>query len=186
MTIQKLFALIACTFLLSPAWSGTNITSFGNDSVPHNGYRVMQISFVPNFGTNGFAGDSIVNDISLNILAGSVYEVRALEIGSLVNVVQRNSNGCEIAGIGNFVGGNMSGFQCAGLINTVNGMTGLQTAGLLNRAINAKGLQIAGLMNYAAGGPVTLEHFRAIFHFSGCRINQQYAIGRISSGWFNE
>ena len=165
--IQRLLASLACTFILSPAWPGTNsgIPYNVKDSIPHNGYRVMQVSFVPNFGTNGLAGDSIVNDISLNILAGSVYEVNIFEIGSLFNVVQRNIGGCELAGIGNFVGGNVHGFQCAGIINTANGLVGLQTAGLVNRANYANGLQIAGLVNQSSGGPV--KQISGLMNISG-------------------
>lgn len=99
-------------------------------------FRPIQVSFVPYFGTNGFKTDSIVNAVSINILAGSVYEVRALELGSLVNIVRHESRG----------------FQGAGLVNITSGLQGVQAAGLVNKAKTAKGLQLAGLVNQAGGG----------------------------------
>jgi hypothetical protein len=125
-TICKLVIIASGLWLTLPALPQTQTAS----------YRPIQISFVPYFGTNGFKTDSIVNAVSINILAGSVYDVRALELGSLVNIVRHDSRG----------------FQAAGLVNLTSRLEGVQAAGLVNEAKTAKGLQLAGLVNQAGGG----------------------------------
>jgi hypothetical protein len=120
-----------------------------NDTITH---RQFQVSFVPYFGTNGFMTDSIVNDISINILAGYVYEVRVAEFGGMINIVKRNMHGCQFAGLGNIVLGKASGLQASGMFNISNAMDGVQIAGTLNTVKDLKGIQIAGLANHTLRG----------------------------------
>lgn len=115
-------------------------------------YRPFQISFVPYFGTNGMHADSAITDLSINILAGYVYEVRSAEFGGLVNIVRRNVSSCQIAGLGNVVLGKAKGFQGAGTINIANTMEGVQVAGIINTTRNLSGIQIAGCVNNALKG----------------------------------
>jgi hypothetical protein len=152
--LTKLIIISAGIFSFYPAWPETKTEIFpqSNDSISLNHYRVMQVSLVPYFGTNGYLSDSIVNDISFNILSGSVYEVRYFEMGTLLNFVHRNCLGFEVAGIGNFVGGRARGFQGAGMVNAASAMGGVQIAGLTNYTKEANCIQLAGLVNQAVGG----------------------------------
>lgn len=115
-------------------------------------YRKIQVSFVPYVGTNGFMTNDVICDISLNILAGSVKEVRSFEIGSLLNIVRGNAGKCQLSGIGNLVGGTSYGFQGAGTFNLAQKLQGVQVAGTLNFAGEASGVQISGLINHATKG----------------------------------
>lgn len=146
-----------CVFLLVAglsSWANSprnEVTAFNAQPGDTTRHRSFQISFVPYFGTNGMA-DSIVNDISLNILAGYVYEVRSLEIGSMFNIVKRNMQSCQLAGMGNVVFGKASGLQAAGIVNISNSMDGVQIAGTLNTVRHLKGIQISGLVNHTLTG----------------------------------
>ncbi len=111
------------------------------------GFRPVQISFVPYLGTNGFKTDSIENAVSINILAGSVYDVRALELGSLVNIVRHESRGVQVAGLVN-ESKTARGLQVAGLVNQAGGGNACQVSGLVNHATDSAGFQIAGLVNH--------------------------------------
>lgn len=157
---MKTFAKITvCIFLLvasSSSWGksfpGRDVTAFNLKSTDTTASRrAFQISFVPYFGTNGIS-DSIINDISINILAGYVYEVRSFEVGSMFNIVKRNMQSCQLAGMGNIVFGKTSGLQAAGIINISNSMDGVQIAGMLNTVRHLKGIQISGMVNHTLTG----------------------------------
>ena len=111
----------------------------------------IQISFVPAIGTNRLLCGGMVNNFSLNILAGYANGLRGVEIGGLVNMDREDVIGVQVAGLVNAVGGKTSGVQIAGLTNLVRGdVKGVQIAGLANvNTGNVAGLQIAGLVNYA-------------------------------------
>lgn len=111
----------------------------------------IQISFVPAFGTNRILSGGMVNNFSLNILAGYANGLRGVEIGGLVNIDREDVSGFQVAGLVNAVGGKTTGVQIGGLVNLVRGdVKGVQIAGLANvNAANVSGLQIAGLVNYA-------------------------------------
>jgi hypothetical protein len=143
-------------FIFCPSWSQVNNekSTQERDSLPSEMHRFFQVSFVPGLSTNGLMSNKIKNDISVNILSGSVYEVSSLEVGSLLNFIHNNCSGFEVAGLGNFVGGNANGFQCAGIINTASAMKGIQSAGLINYTREANCIQIGGLINLAASGKV--------------------------------
>jgi hypothetical protein len=150
----NIFHFIAVILLLCPlrAQANPQVRYPQVDSVPPLHSRALQVSFVPYFGTTRFFADPIGYDVSINILAGSVYEVRSFEAGSLLNFVSRDCNGFEVAGIGNFVGRNVHGFQCAGIVNKSMALEGVQTAGIVNYSGKARGLQVAGLINQADSG----------------------------------
>lgn len=125
------------------------------DSVPSSGHvtsRVFQISFVPFLGTNGIASPNIVNNISLNILAGYNGGTTSFEAGGLFNINRYDVKATQLAGIGNFTGGETNGVQVAGIINTSKIATGTQIAGISNISIMMDGVQIAGINNHAKGG----------------------------------
>jgi hypothetical protein len=118
-------------------------------------HQPIQISFVPYFGTNGFQSDSIRTDVSVNILAGIVYEVKQFEIGGMFNIVKQDAGTCQLAGMGNIVMGKSTGFQGAGMANFTNILDGVQLAGTINSAGTAHGFQIAGTINHASRGKCT-------------------------------
>jgi hypothetical protein len=136
-TICKLVIMASGLWLTLPALPKAQTT----------GFRPVQISFVPYLGTNGFKTDSIVNAVSINILAGSVYDVRALELGSLVNIVRHESKGVQVAGLVNEAK-TANGLQLAGLVNEAGGGNPGQVAGLVNHAQDSAGFQLAGLINH--------------------------------------
>jgi hypothetical protein len=115
-------------------------------------YRTFQISFVPYVGTNGYLSDKTTNDISINILAGYVKEVRKAEFGGMLNMVREDAGKCQLAGVGNLVGGTATGLQGAGMFNMARKMNGIQVAGTLNYAGEASGIQVSGLVNHAGKG----------------------------------
>ena len=124
-----------------------NIPAQTKDSSENNLHRTIQVSFLPCIGTGGFLSDQVTCDLSLNILAGYVKEVRSAEFGGLFNVVRENAGKCQMAGLGNMVGGTSSGLQWAGIINLSKKLKGIQIAGNINLAGEASGMQIAGLLN---------------------------------------
>ena len=68
--------------------------------------RRFQISFLPGLGTNHVLSAKVVNDISINALAGNSAGV----------------DGVEVAGLGNFTQKRVRGFQAAGLFNLNRGI----------------------------------------------------------------
>lgn len=137
-----------------------NEINTGHDSL----HRVFQVSFLPNIGTNRYMSGSVVNDFSLNILAGYSKGNRILEIGGLANMDRGNVSGVQIAGLSNIVTGDMRGVQIAGLTNNVRGnalgvqigglynegdTTHIQIGGLTNVSRFQQGPQIGGVVNYA-------------------------------------
>lgn len=139
-TICKLLIIAAGLWLTLPA----------QVQAQSAGFRPIQISFVPYVGTNGFKTDSLVNAVSINILAGSVYDVRALELGSLVNIVRHESGGVQVAGLVN-TAKTANGIQVAGLVNEAGGGNPGQVAGLVNHAQDSVLFQVAGLVNQTSG-----------------------------------
>ena len=83
-------------FIFCPSWSQVNNenSTQERDSLPSEMHRFFQVSFVPGLSTNGLMSNKIKNDISVNILAGSVYEVSLLEVGSLLNFIHNN---CKVS-----------------------------------------------------------------------------------------
>jgi hypothetical protein len=128
--------------------------------------RVMQLSFLPNLGTNNLLSGCTSNIISLNIIGGYVESVKALELGCLVNMVRKNAIGFQASCVSNFVGGNSYGFQATGILNitgrnfkgvqasgmvntTGNNFGGVQATGFVNKAKNVNGVQVSGFVNIA-------------------------------------
>ncbi len=112
--------------------------------------RPFQISFLPYIGTNLKMSGNVINDYSLNILAGYSKGNRKLEIAGMANINGGDVSGVQIAGWFNAVRGNTRGLQIGGLYNTVRDtMSGIQIGGLVNRAHTDHGMQIAGLWNDA-------------------------------------
>ncbi|GAB4018444.1 hypothetical protein GCM10028808_53040 [Spirosoma migulaei] len=114
-------------------------------------YRDWQVSFLPFIGTNHRLSGRISNRISVNILMGYSFGVRAFEVGGLMNLVRTDVQGFQAGGLANIVGGKVTGVQLGGLANYTNReVVGVQAGGLLNTAgKTVTGAQVAGLVNFA-------------------------------------
>jgi hypothetical protein len=104
----------------------------------------FHFSVLPNIQTDS----SSSSNISINLLAGYVRDVRGIELGGILNFDRNTLSGFQGAGIGNIVGNSVSGIQYAGIFNTAGSVTGIQDAGIINKS-NGKveGMQMAGIAN---------------------------------------
>lgn len=128
-------------------WNALNV----NDSL----HRRYQISFLPVLGTNHTLSAKVVNDWSLNILAGTSSGNRRLEVAGLANFTRKEIEGVQVAGIFNEVRGNMRGVQVGGIYNhTADTLSGVQVGGLFNFNSHASraATQIAGIANNTRSG----------------------------------
>ncbi|WP_353717805.1 STN and carboxypeptidase regulatory-like domain-containing protein [Dyadobacter sp. 676] len=116
-------------------------------------YTSFQASILPFLGTNHGLSGNIVNEYSVNLIAGYSLGVSKLEIGSLLNVVRGNVTGFQFAGVGNVVGNDVTGFQYAHVVNmTLGNFRGFQGTHLLNyTGRNFTGFQVAGVGNVVVG-----------------------------------
>ncbi|MEO6283626.1 MAG: hypothetical protein ABIN80_02615 [Dyadobacter sp.] len=116
-------------------------------------HRPFQASILPFLGTNHQLSGNIVNDYSINLIAGYSLGVNKLEVGGIFNVVRGNVTGFQLAGIGNIVGNDVTGFQYANFLNlTLGNFTGFQGANFINyTGKNFKGFQVSGVGNVVVG-----------------------------------
>ncbi len=134
-------------------------------------FRVAQISLVPSvsIGSNLSTNGLIVNNFSLNILAGYSNGVEGIELGGILNIDREDVKWFQAGGVCNLVGGNVTGVQLGGVTNTVrkdflgaqfggianvNGgkLTGFQVGGIFNLVQgNFKGTQFGGIANITEG-----------------------------------
>jgi hypothetical protein len=114
-------------------------------------HRHFQFSIVPGLGTNHAMSGSVVNNVSINMLAGYSRGVDGVEVAGLGNITRQDVHGVQCAGLFNDVRGDLNGVQTAGLYNRAGGKTnGVQVSGLINISGDSlTGVQIAGLINQA-------------------------------------
>jgi len=112
-------------------------------------HRHFQASLLPFLGTNYGLSGNLVNDVSVNFIAGYSLGVNKFEIGAVANVVRGNVRGFQLAGISNIVGNDVTGFQYANVVNiTLGNLNGFQGSHFINYTQgNLKGVQIAGVGN---------------------------------------
>ncbi|MEM6265145.1 MAG: hypothetical protein AAGI38_21735, partial [Bacteroidota bacterium] len=109
---------------------GLNLVAFGQLS---DETQPIQVTLISPLGTNGIESSHIVNQLSLNILAGVSAGVEGVEIGGLVNANRHFMKGIQIGGLVNAVGGEVEGVQIAGFSNITQGpLEAVQLAGFLN------------------------------------------------------
>lgn len=122
-------------------------------------YKPFQASILPFLGTNHELSGNIINDYSMNLIAGYSLGVNKLEVGGLLNVVRGNVNGFQLAGFSNIVGSDVSGFQYANVLNiTLGSVHGFQGTNFINYiGRNLRGFQLAGIGNVVVG---TLEGYQ--------------------------
>ncbi|MEO8588024.1 MAG: hypothetical protein ABI432_01545 [Flavobacteriales bacterium] len=116
--------------------------------------RTFQASLWPTVGTNKEISGAVVNQFSLNLLAGYARGLEGFEVGAGVNMERSYVKGAQVAGLANLVGGDTKGVQIAGGLNhTMRSLEGLQIAGLGNTVWDTlSGVQIAGGANVVKGG----------------------------------
>lgn len=121
-------------------------------------HRRFQLSFLPGIGTNHRLSGSVVNDWSVNILAGYSRGNRKAEIAGLGNITRENMTGFQGAGLFNNLRGNASGVQAAGIYNYVGDtLQGAQMSGILNVAHYGEGVQAAGILNIVPHGRFAVQ-----------------------------
>ena len=110
-------------------------------------YRPFQASLMPFIGTNHQLSGNVINDVSVNLLAGYSLGVNMLELGLGFNLVRWDVNGLQAAGIANLVGRQVSGVQVSGVANLVIGsVEGVQASGIINlTAEDFRGLQVGAV-----------------------------------------
>jgi hypothetical protein len=138
--------------------------------------RPGQVTFIYPIGTNGHESPNYSNKISFNVFAGNNGGVDGFELGSLVNIIEHDVKGCQIAGIANKNGGNVQAFQMAGITNiTGNNTEGVQTAGIINFVKKSStGFQIAGIANYAGDTSSTIQVGGIANYCKGSNIGGQF------------
>jgi len=67
-------------------------------------YRPVSVAFVPRFSTNGAEWRSVSSNLSLNIIGGSIGQVRGVELGGVFNIDGSRFAGAQMAGVINVVG----------------------------------------------------------------------------------
>jgi hypothetical protein len=122
-------------------------------NIPDTLHRPFQASLLPFLGTNRHLSGNIVNDVSINLIAGYAMGVNTLEIGAVMNVVRENVNGFQLAGVSNIVGNDVTGFQYANVANiTLGNVSGFQGSHSINyTGKNLRGVQVAGVGNVVVG-----------------------------------
>ncbi len=124
-------------------------------NVPDSLHRVFQFSVLPKIGSNHNLSGKVVNDWSINLLAGSFCGTRILEVAGIGNFTRQEMSGVQMAGMFNEMRGNADGAQVAGLYNRVSDtLSGIQLAGGTNyaRVLMGTNIQIAGAVNHARNG----------------------------------
>lgn len=112
--------------------------------------RFFQFSLLPGLGTNRFFGEQVVNNFSINLIAGANKGVNGFELGGAVNFVADQMVGLQIGGFGNYVMGDTKGCQIGGFSNNAKSVSGLQAAGFYNTSTDMSGLQLSGFFNHSA------------------------------------
>ncbi len=112
-------------------------------------HRRFQMSLVPYIGTNHALSGNVINDWSLNMIAGYSRGNRVAEVAGVGNFTRENISGVQIGGVFNHVGKNVQGVQIGGVYNLVNGnVKGVQIGGVFNHVSDTlNGIQIGGVYN---------------------------------------
>jgi hypothetical protein len=103
--------------------------------------------------------------VSLNLLVGSSYAIRGLEVAWIMNLTGHQVLGYQAAGVGNILNGRLAGAQSAGVFNIVTG--------------EAKAAQWAGVFNIVEGRATLLQE-AGVFN-----INRGEFRGAQGAGVFN-
>ncbi len=163
--LTKIISAVVCTTVVV---FGTESSQQKASIANADAYRhiPVNVSFVPNVGTGGFAGNKAESNLSLNVIGGAIGSLKGAEFGGVVNIEKDNMSGAQFSGVVNVVGNDVTGVQFAGVTNVgtqstkglqiggVNNITGsnssvCQLSGVSNVAGNSNGVQISGVSNVA-------------------------------------
>ncbi len=124
----------------------TTVDLSDDDLLIHDNF---QFTGIYPLGTHVTTSGLYRNDFSLNLLVGYNGAVSAFEFGTIGNIVRKEVQGVQFAGVVNHVGGYVRGTQVAGVTNICNQeVIGGQISGIVNVAGGATcGGQIAGIVN---------------------------------------
>ena len=115
----------------------------------------FNISFWPGFsiGESLARGRKIINQFSINVLAGSAARLQGIEFGSVWNDYTEDIQGLQFSGVANTVRGSGVGLQCAGVVNLMGDrFRGVQASGVVNVVDGLfYGMQNAGVANLVRG-----------------------------------
>ena len=169
------------------------------DNIPFLGEpQPVQISFLPNMGTNLDMNAAMENKASINIIAGYSRAINGVEFGGFLNIVREDVTGGQFAGFGNLVGGDVDGIQAAGFFNNTKGkVEGFQAAGFINTTLDTvvgvqaagfinttntlvNGAQFAGFGNYLNGNGLNTIQSAGFFNYTKGKIE-----GFQAAGYFN-
>lgn len=125
--------------------SVAELTSEIGDDLVHIG---RMLTFVP----DAIRKEKVVIDELSLKLVGSAYRINGFDVG-LVNMVEEDVRGTQIAGVGNIVGNDISGIQLGGVFSITEGdIRGGQASGVFNLADDTVyGAQAAGVFNLTDG-----------------------------------
>lgn len=148
--------------------------------------KILQVSIVPSFGTNGLNPGNFNNYFSLNLVSGYSRSSLLFELGVASNLNLYRTQGLQIGGLINSTGGNlyqgMSDKERVDAINAgmVASLAGLQFSGIANMVFgDGSGAQISGGLNFVKGGMVGVQ-------VSGlANVVHKYSLGAQISGLFN-
>ena len=120
--------------------------------------RFFQLSILPPLSTNGMENSQLVNQFSINLIAGYSGGVQGVEIGGFANVNKGSVRGYQGAGFANVVSDTVSGLQTSGFANVAKEVIGGQLAGFGNVGSgSAKGTQLAGFVNVVGNSSAGLQ-----------------------------
>jgi CarboxypepD_reg-like domain len=156
------------------------LQKLNNANVQDSIHRRFQLSFLPYIGTNYLMSGNVINDWSVNAIAGYSHGNRVAEFAGFGNFTRGNIGGFQAAGFSNIVKGNVNGVQAAGFVNYVRDtLKGAQLAGFVNYTHNNNALnQSAGFLNIARNGGLRTQ-------FSGFANIGDSINGVQASGFFN-
>lgn len=108
---------------------------------------------IPTLSINTLYGRRVLNNFSLNLLAGRSTSLRGLELGVFANTQTEDSLGIQISGAYNSVGGSQLGIQLAMGVNVVGGSSlGIQLASAANIVGgNSAGFMMTAGLNLVGG-----------------------------------
>jgi len=132
---------------------------FGQDAAGGDSeYTVVpvNVSLIPGASMSAGAfdkGQKIINNFSLNLLAGHAASLRGFEVGGWWNYYSEDVKGVQIGGLANIVRGEAGAVQVAGITNIVmKDAKGAQIAAILNLDKgDFTGAQVSGALNMVSG-----------------------------------
>jgi hypothetical protein len=156
------------------------LQKLNNANVQDSIHRRFQLSFLPYVGTNYLMSGNVINDWSINAIAGYSRGNRVAEFAGFANFTRGNIQGFQAAGFANIVGGNVKGVQAAGFVNYLGDtLRGTQLAGFVNYTHNNNALnQSAGFVNVAQKGLIATQFAGFVNHADSVNAAQ-------ASGFYN-